>query len=334
MLECFRRHDAPLALAVVPSWLTAARWREIQAQAGLGGRWCFHQHGRRHANHEPFGRKCEFGPARDLETKRRALLAGKNRLIVIDEAQDLTKAQMLVLSKIVSKDTNSLSIIADAAQRIYKNGFTWSEIGISVRGGRTIELKRNYRNTVKIMKVALSLLDHEEDKVEFTKVDAARKGDFVPVIGYFNNRSELNNYLKIILSEISEDSTISDTVLLHRNHAGLNYYDYAVRDLGYKTQLLNSAEQIDFTDESIKICTLSSVKGLEFTNVIVLDLNEGVVPYPEGFADEDDDLHISTERRLLYTAITRAKEKLFLLSSSTPSRYLDEIDKSLVNIIT
>jgi len=80
MLECFRRHDAPLALAVVPSWLTAARWREIQAQAGLGGRWCFHQHGRRHANHEPFGRKCEFGPARDLETKRRALLAGKNRL--------------------------------------------------------------------------------------------------------------------------------------------------------------------------------------------------------------------------------------------------------------
>ena len=84
--------------------------------------------------------------------------------IIIDEAQDLNKAQILTISKIVDHETNSLSIIADAAQRIYKSGFVWSEVGINVRGGRTIEFKKNYRNTVHIANAALSLLNHENDK--------------------------------------------------------------------------------------------------------------------------------------------------------------------------
>src|SRR5690606_9605566 len=58
--------------------------------------------------------------------------------IIVDEAQDLSKAQILVISQIVSEETRSISIIADAAQRIYKSGFTWSEVGLNVRG-RTIE---------------------------------------------------------------------------------------------------------------------------------------------------------------------------------------------------
>ena len=67
--------------------------------------------------------------------------------IIVDEAQDLSKAQILVISKIVSDETKSISIIADAAQRIYKSGFTWGEVGLNVRGARTIEFKKNYRNT-------------------------------------------------------------------------------------------------------------------------------------------------------------------------------------------
>ena len=58
--------------------------------------------------------------------------------IIVDEAQDLSKAQILVISQIVSDETKSISIIADAAQRIYKSGFTWGEVGLNVRG-RTIE---------------------------------------------------------------------------------------------------------------------------------------------------------------------------------------------------
>ncbi|WP_161794802.1 polysaccharide deacetylase family protein [Desulfonatronum thioautotrophicum] len=80
MLECFRRHDAPLALAVVPSWLSASRWQAVRAQTAKGGRWCFHQHGRRHVNHQSQGRKSEFGSARSLEARKTDVLLGKQRL--------------------------------------------------------------------------------------------------------------------------------------------------------------------------------------------------------------------------------------------------------------
>lgn len=80
MLDCFRRHDVPLALAVVPSWLSASRWRAIRSETMQGGRWCFHQHGRRHVNHESHGRKSEFGPGRPLEAALADVALGKQRL--------------------------------------------------------------------------------------------------------------------------------------------------------------------------------------------------------------------------------------------------------------
>jgi superfamily I DNA/RNA helicase len=67
---------------------------------------------------------------------------------------------------------------------------------------------------------------------------------------------------------------------------------------------------------------------LEFNNVIIIDLNEGVIPYPSGFNGDNDDFHVSTERRLLYTAMTRAKERLYLYVSGAPSRYIQELDQS------
>ena len=115
--------------------------------------------------------------------------------IIIDEAQDLSKAQILVISRLVSDETKSISVIADAAQRIYKSGFTWSEVGFNVRGGRTIELKKNYRNTVQIVKAALSLLEKENDKSDFTTVETARSGNEKPIVGYFENKKEQSLYL-------------------------------------------------------------------------------------------------------------------------------------------
>lgn len=250
--------------------------------------------------------------------------------IIIDEAQDLSKAQILVISRLVSDETKSISVIADAAQRIYKSGFTWSEVGFNVRGGRTIELKKNYRNTVQIVKAALSLLEKENDKSDFTTVETARSGNEKPIVGYFENKKEQSLYLLKSLNQLKTNNNISSTVVLHRSRSGLNAIQSFLGENGYDTQILLDSGEIDFERESIKICTLSSVKGLEFDNVFIIDLNDDILPYPPGFNGEDDELHISTERRLLYTSMTRARERLYLLSSGEPSRYLTEIDEDLL----
>jgi hypothetical protein len=84
LMEIFTRNEVPLGLAVVPAWLTPPRW---QALSGMGAArpdlWCWHQHGWRHRNHEPEGKKQEFGPFRPADALRADLERGRRRLNAI-----------------------------------------------------------------------------------------------------------------------------------------------------------------------------------------------------------------------------------------------------------
>jgi hypothetical protein len=72
LLEIFIRHKVPLGLAVVPAWLTSPRWNAISRMGASGtDLWCWHQHGWRHRNHEPRGKKQEFGPFRSADALQR-----------------------------------------------------------------------------------------------------------------------------------------------------------------------------------------------------------------------------------------------------------------------
>lgn len=81
LMDLFTRYRVPLCLAVVPAWLTQARWRHLKS---IGQKapslWCWHQHGWRHVNHEPEGKKQEFGPSRPSWKIRNDLIRGKNHL--------------------------------------------------------------------------------------------------------------------------------------------------------------------------------------------------------------------------------------------------------------
>lgn len=73
--------EMPLALALVPAWTTLKRWDAIQKVAHLKpDLWCWHQHGWRHANHEPFGKKQEFGPSRTDRAIQADLDRGRSKL--------------------------------------------------------------------------------------------------------------------------------------------------------------------------------------------------------------------------------------------------------------
>lgn len=89
MFAVFHKHAAPLDAAVTPAWATALRAAGLLDMAGGPARVDFHTHGWRHVNHEPLEmpgpdgkrrKKCEFGPARDPERKRRDLERGMDRL--------------------------------------------------------------------------------------------------------------------------------------------------------------------------------------------------------------------------------------------------------------
>ncbi len=80
--------------------------------------------------------------------------------------------------------------------------------------------------------------------------------------------------------------------------------------------------------EGVHMLTMHSSKGLEYKIVIVMDVCEGIIPYNKAVLDSQ----IEEERRLFYVAMTRAKEKLYLLypkqrynKDTTRSRFIEEM---------
>lgn len=102
-----------------------------------------------------------------------------------------------------------------------------------------------------------------------------------------------------------------------------------------------SVTEVDASDrdERLVLSTIHSAKGLEWHCVFVLWLVDGRFPSTYAFQDEDG---LEEERRLLYVAVTRAKRLLYLTFPvqvydkitgtilSKPSRFLDDVDASLV----
>ena len=82
------------------------------------------------------------------------------------------------------------------------------------------------------------------------------------------------------------------------------------------------------TVEGVHMLTMHGSKGLEYKIVMVMDVCEGIIPYNKAVLDEQ----IEEERRLFYVAMTRAKEKLYLLypkqrynKDTTRSRFIEEL---------
>lgn len=120
------------------------------------------------------------------------------------------------------------------------------------------------------------------------------------------------------------------------DHPNASLSDY-LQDISLYTSI-DEKEQRD----SVRLMTIHSAKGLEFNYVFVVGLNERIFPIYRNSEDSESN-EIKEERRIFYVAITRAKKELtitsaigFSYASSTPnqlSRFIDEIDRSHLNII-
>ena len=122
-------------------------------------------------------------------------------------------------------------------------------------------------------------------------------------------------------------------------------YDYEVT-CGEETNLDSYLKHIALytntdladTKDRVKLMTIHAAKGLEFKNVFICGLNEGIFPSKKIRTQ----VAMEEERRLAFVAITRAKDKLFLTeamgrnfdgSPRFPSRFLFDIEKQYLEYI-
>ncbi|MBI5784326.1 MAG: UvrD-helicase domain-containing protein [Rhodocyclales bacterium] len=95
-------------------------------------------------------------------------------------------------------------------------------------------------------------------------------------------------------------------------------------------------------DDALQLMTTHSAKGLEFNVVFLSGLEEGLFPHENSLVERDG---LEEERRLMYVAVTRARQRLYLSHAQTrmlhgqtrynlPSRFIEEIPAGLVKWLT
>ncbi len=101
--------------------------------------------------------------------------------------------------------------------------------------------------------------------------------------------------------------------------------------------LVSDVDNADDGD-GLTLITLHQAKGLEFSTMFIVGLEEGLLPHMRSF---DDPAQMEEERRLCYVGMTRAKQRLYLTRAfrrrvngnslpGIPSRFLNDIPRDLI----
>ncbi len=252
--------------------------------------------------------------------------------VVVDEAQDMGTQAFNLIRRIVPEGKNDILIVGDGHQRIYgRNKVVLSHCGINIKG-RARKLKINYRTTDEIRRWAVNLLeglpvdDLDGGLDDQQGYKSLFHGD-IPQLEQFSNSDEQSSFIvKLLQQREAEGGHLHDLCIVARTNKERDAVGLLLKTAGVAIHLLDKRGDDQEHPDRVRLATMHRVKGLEFEEMIVASLNDGLVPLSYAIEDASDSVEQRQadleERALLYVAITRAKKSAVLLSYGTPSPYL------------
>ena len=259
--------------------------------------------------------------------------------VIADEFQDFSNPELKFLRALVAEGRNDLFLTGDPMQRIYSGRkINFGAAGINVRGVRSRRLKINYRTTEPIKKVAVSVIKG----IYFDDMDGGTEsmngyvslihGGEKPIYKMVGSASDEVSQIIEWINECVNSHIIPNDICVAAPSMGL------MKDLqtymhsnGVAYKILKGTSK-QGASNGISLCTLHSLKGLEFKVVILMGINERNIPskvaegYPfSGMDALDKKEFLSSKRSLLYVAITRARQLVYLVGYGEPCGLLSSI---------
>ena len=261
--------------------------------------------------------------------------SGKNARyvsVIIDEGQDFSdNAYRLIRALAGDEHPNDIFIVGDSHQRIYRNHPTLSRCGINVRGRSSI-LKINYRTTEEIRKHAFALLngisfdDLDEEFDLGDKCQSLTHGE-KPVIENFNNANEEFDYLLAEVKKLRDSGVLlTEICVVARTKNLVDDYIALFTKAGLRAYAIKRNKVDDRNFDGLRVATMHRVKGLEFKYVFIAAVNNRIIPLPSAINKTDSVLEIesiTSEKCLLYVAMTRAQKGVYLTSYGRKSEFLN-----------
>lgn len=262
------------------------------------------------------------------------------KYILVDEFQDISSGRALLLKELLKEENVKLCCVGDDWQSIYR--FSGSDISIMQNFAKIfgsterIDLDMTFRFDNQINSVATTFITKNSSQL-VKKIHTVKQNDTPSVLIYYADKN--NDSVTNVLHEIEQNLTTPDknNVLILSRFNKLKQKSKETNEKPFKTVL--KEYQDNFKNLNISFSSVHGSKGLGFDYVILIDMNRGAFPLEK---IDDPILNLvlpkkenypnAEERRLFYVALTRAKEKVYLIPDGRPSSFIEELEGIEYNV--
>ncbi len=251
---------------------------------------------------------------KSLQVLEKNGLKKKWRYVIVDEYQDTSLTKFNLIKKIIDICQADFLAVGDDFQSIYR--FTGCNLQIFLNFtqyfdyAKIFQIVNTYRNPQELINVAGSFI--MKNKAQQRKNLISNKHLEKPIIIYYheNKVSSLKETLKLAYKDSKE------ILVLGRNNKDIKDY--------IDDSFTQKADYYTFSNITFRYLTMHKSKGLESENVILINIEDSILGMPTQMKEEKilkyvnntkDYYPFEEERRLFYVALTRTKNKTYIISS-------------------
>lgn len=268
------------------------------------------------------------------------------KYIIIDEYQDISVSRYKLIRAIRNKTNAKIMCVGDDWQSIYR--FAGSDIDLFTNFDKyfgyfeLLRIEKTYRNSQELIDIAAKFV--MSNPKQFKKNLKSDKHNPTPIVikGYnVDVIAAIRSAINDIVSKFGEESTV---IILGRNNFDI---DFIEASSNFEFKLFKSRDQVKvkyvkYPKLQINYLTAHRSKGLEADNVIIINLENKQLGFPNKISDDPvlslvltdkDEYNYAEERRLFYVGLTRTKNTTYLIvPDRNPSIFIGEL-RDKINVI-
>lgn len=285
------------------------------------------------------------------------------KYIIVDEYQDISRQRYNLIKEISSLCNAKIVAVGDDWQSIY--AFSGSILPLFTHFceefgyGQELKITRTYRNAQELINIAGSFVQRNTEQIRKSLISnksiknpviiqtysdkTNKKNDESPKGGVYHFLGEaVNMAIQSILDQNEKQGKRGVASILLIGRYGFDARNLCNSDDFNYDEKSKSIYSVKYGRKvKLSFLTAHSSKGLSADNVIIINAKDDIFGFPSQIEDDpvlrlvvthDDSYNYAEERRLFYVALTRTKNRVFLITpESRPSEFIKELlsDKAL-----
>ena len=277
---------------------------------------------------------------------------GNYKYIIIDEYQDISMGRYRLINAIKEKTQAKLLCVGDDWQSIFR--FAGSDLNLFIEFEKyfgftkLLKIEKTYRNSQTLIDFAGNFVMKNEKQLKKQLVSDQQKENPIQIFGY--DVDAVKAFVKAIENIVFRYGRTTEIMVIGRNNMDLAYLiekDEHQQFIYREDQDNKFLSYLKYPGVRFRFTTVHRSKGLEAENVILINLVNHLIGFPNKISDDpllslvltdSDEFTYAEERRLFYVALTRTKNLVYLIApQKETSIFVEELIKDhniLFNIVT